>query len=108
MVSFLQFYRFKKTMAIALISCFFQMLSFAQGDPATTGSGYCLDFTANIARGTHVDLGSLMAIDTGNFSIEMWEDVNACKNDPAFFRAKDWSADNNTGKSFEVHADGTQ
>jgi len=108
MVSFLQFYRFKKTMAIALISCFFQMLSFAQGDPATTGSGYCLDFTANIAKGNYVDLGSLMAIDTGNFSIEMWVNVNACKNDPAFFSNKDWSSGNNTGIVFDVHDNGTK
>lgn len=80
----------------------------AQGNSATTGSGYCIDFTPNIANTNYVDLGSLTAIDTGNFSIEMWVNVNACKNDPAFFSNKDWSSGNNTGIVFDVHDNGTK
>jgi hypothetical protein len=80
----------------------------AQGNPATTGSGYCIDFTPNIANNNYVDLGSLTAIDTGNFSIEMWVNVNACKNDPPFFSNKDWSSGNNTGIVFDVHDNGTK
>jgi hypothetical protein len=80
----------------------------AQGNPATTGSGYCIDFTPNLANTNYVDLGSLTAIDTGNFSIEMWVNVNACKNDPPFFSNKDWSSGSNTGIVFDVHDNGTK
>jgi hypothetical protein len=80
----------------------------AQGDPVITGSGHCIDFTPNIANNNYVDLGSLTAIDTGNFSIEMWVNVNACKNDPPFFSNKDWSSGNNTGIVLDVHDNGTK
>jgi hypothetical protein len=80
----------------------------AQGNPATTGSGYCIDFTPNLANNNYVDLGPLTAIDTGNFSVEMWVNVNACKDDPAFFSNKDWSSGNNTGIVFDIHDNGTK
>ncbi|MEO6903768.1 MAG: LamG-like jellyroll fold domain-containing protein [Bacteroidia bacterium] len=80
----------------------------AQGNAATTGAGYCLDFTANMTKGSYVDLGPLVAIDTGNFSIEMWVNVNTCKGDPAFFSNKDWSAGSNPGIVFDVHDNGTK
>lgn len=97
-----------------IFSILFSLLLFsaeqlaAQGNPANTGSGYCLDFTANMSNGSYVDIGSLAAIDTGNFSIEMWVNVNACKGDPAFFANKDWSSGNNPGIVFDVHDNGTK
>lgn len=81
---------------------------FAQGNAATTGSGYCLDFTPNMSNGNYVDLGNLSAIDTGNFSIEMWVNVHACKADPPFFSNKDWSSGNNPGIVFDVHDNGSK
>lgn len=94
--------------AIVFILNFFQVSAFAQGNAATTGSGYCLDFTPNMANGNYVDLGNLSAIDTGNFSIEMWVNVNACKADPPFFSNKDWSSGNNPGMVFDIHDNGTK
>lgn len=82
--------------------------SVAQGNVATTGSGYCLDFTPNMVNGNYVDLGNLTAIDTGNFSIEMWVNVNACKADPPFFSNKDWSSGSNPGIVFDVHDNGAK
>jgi hypothetical protein len=95
-------------LATVCIVTFFSESSFAQGNVATTGSGYCLDFTPNMSNGNHVDLGTLSAIDTGNFSIEMWVNVNACKGDPAFFSNKDWSSGNNPGMVFDVHDNGAK
>lgn len=79
---------------------------YSQSQVSTIGSGYCIDFTPNMINKNYVDLGPLMAIDTGNFSIEMWVDVNACKNDPPFFSNKDWSSGNNLGIVFDVHNNG--
>lgn len=93
---------------ILIVPFFFTGSSFAQGNPATAGSGYCLDFTPNVLKGNYVDLGNLSAIDTGNFSIEMWVNVNACKEDPPFFSNKDWSSGNNPGMVFDVHDNGNR
>lgn len=90
---------------VFLLFLFSATTASAQGNPITTGSGYCLNFTANLGTG-YVDLGSLAALDTGNFSIEMWVNVNACKGDPAFFSNKDWSSGNNPGMVFDVHDNG--
>ncbi len=79
-----------------------------QGSAGTTGPGYCVDFTANLSNGNYIDLGALSAIDTGNFSVEMWVNVNDCKNDPPFFSNKDWSSGSTTGMVFDVHDNGTR
>jgi hypothetical protein len=100
------FYRI--AFAILLLPVFFPSSLSAQGNVATTGSGHCLDFTPNMSNGNYVDLGKLSAIDTGNFSIEMWVNVNACKADPAFFSNKDWSSGNNPGMVFDVHDNGNK
>ena len=81
---------------------------YAQGNKASIGSGYCLDFTPNKANSNHVDLGALTAIDTGNFSIEMWVNVKGCVKDPPFFSNKDWSSGNNPGIVFDIHDNGSK
>ncbi len=101
--------RYSVTWLLFLLSVFFYATPLkAQGNEATTGSGYCLDFTPNLLHSNHVDLGPLTAIDTGNFSIEMWVNVNACKNDPPFFSNKDWTSGNNPGIVLEIHDNGTK
>jgi len=74
--------------------------------PFTVGSGNCLDFAANISNANHVDLGSLMAINTGDFSFECWMKVNSVFDDEAFFSNKNWASGNNTGFVFDVQDGG--
>ncbi len=79
----------------------------AQVNP-TIGSGYCLDFTPNMSNNNHVDLGNLSAINTSDFTVEMWLNVNNCMNDPAFFSNKDWSSGSNTGINMDIHDNGNK
>ena len=93
---------------LLLISSIITGITNAQNSIAKIGSGYCLDFTPNIANNNYVDLGNLSAINTSDFTVEMWLNVNDCQNDPAFFSNKDWSSGNNIGLAMDVHDNGTK